>query len=98
MLDRGKFIRNKFEYEELMNSFESFILDDFYKMKFQNICGVLNESDKIKFEKTLFRASRGNTYVNFHNLQQPIYDVEDGKETQNDRWPEPLIRQRQLVQ
>ncbi len=35
--DRGKFIRNKFEYEKLMNSFESFIIDDFYKMKFQNI-------------------------------------------------------------
>ena len=25
------------EYEKLMNSFESFIIDDFYKMKFQNI-------------------------------------------------------------
>ena len=37
MLDRGKFIRNKSEYDELMNSFESFIVDDFYKMKFQNI-------------------------------------------------------------
>ena len=37
MLDRGKFIRNKSEYAELMNSFESFIVDDFYKMKFENI-------------------------------------------------------------
>ena len=37
MLDRGKFIRSKSEYAELMNSFESFIVDDFYKMKFQNI-------------------------------------------------------------
>jgi len=37
MLDRGKFIRNKSEYAELMNSFESFVVDDFYKMNFQNI-------------------------------------------------------------
>ena len=37
MLDRGKFIRNKSEYAELMNSFESLIIDDFYKMNFQSI-------------------------------------------------------------
>ena len=36
-LDRGKFIRNKSEYVELMDSLESFIVDDFYKMKFENI-------------------------------------------------------------
>ena len=36
-LDRGKFIRNKFEYAELMKSFESFIVNDFYKMNFENI-------------------------------------------------------------
>ena len=37
MLDRGKFIRNKLEYSELMDSFNSFIVDDFYRMKFENI-------------------------------------------------------------
>ena len=36
-LDRGKFIRNKTEYSELMDSFESFIVDDFFKMSYQNI-------------------------------------------------------------
>ena len=36
-LDRGKFIRNRFQYAELMDAFESFIIDDFYKMKFENI-------------------------------------------------------------
>ena len=36
-LDRGKFIRNKFQYAKLMNSFESFIVNDFYKMNFENI-------------------------------------------------------------
>ena len=36
-LDRGKFIRDKLQYAELMESFEFFIIDDFYKMKFKNI-------------------------------------------------------------
>ena len=36
-LDRGKFIRNKSHYAELMKSFDSFIIDDFYKMNFKNI-------------------------------------------------------------
>ena len=35
--DRGKFIRNKIQYTELMNSYESFIINDFYKMDFENI-------------------------------------------------------------
>ena len=36
-LDRGQFIRNKVQYEELMNSYESFVVNDFYKMDFENI-------------------------------------------------------------
>jgi len=36
-LDRGKFIRNKSEYSELMKSYDSFIINDFYKMNFENI-------------------------------------------------------------
>jgi len=35
--DRGKFIRNKTQYKELMNSYQSFIVNDFYKMDFENI-------------------------------------------------------------
>jgi len=36
-LDRGKFIRNKSEYSELMKFYDSFIINDFYKMNFENI-------------------------------------------------------------
>lgn len=35
--DRGNFIRNKNDFSELMINYESFIIDDFYKMSFQNI-------------------------------------------------------------
>ena len=37
LLDRGKFIRNKSHYEELMKPFKSFVINDFYKMNFENI-------------------------------------------------------------
>jgi len=36
-LDRGKFIRDKSHYEKLMKPFKSFIVNDFYKMNFENI-------------------------------------------------------------
>ena len=47
-LDRGKFIRNKSEYSKLMKPYESFIINDFYKMNFQNIFHYKNfELEKI---------------------------------------------------
>ena len=51
MLDRGKFIRSKSEYAELMNSFESFIVDDFYKMMFENIFHYKNFDLKELYQK-----------------------------------------------
>jgi len=36
-LDRGKFIRDKSQYDELMKPFISFVINDFYKMNFENI-------------------------------------------------------------
>ena len=36
-MDRGKFIRDKFQYNEIMKSFDFFITNDFYKMNFENI-------------------------------------------------------------
>ena len=50
-LDRGKFIRNRFQYAELMNTFESFIVDDFYKMKFENIFHYKNFDLKELYQK-----------------------------------------------
>ena len=35
--DRGKFIRNQDQYKNLMKNFDQFIIDDFYKMSFQNV-------------------------------------------------------------
>ena len=51
MLDRGKFIRNKSQYAELMQSFESFVVDDFYKMKFENIFHYKNFDLKELYQK-----------------------------------------------
>ena len=35
--DRGKFIRSQSHYKELMQPLKSFIVDDFYKMNFENV-------------------------------------------------------------
>ena len=37
LYDHAFILRNKSEYTELMDLFESFVVDDFYKMKFENI-------------------------------------------------------------
>ncbi len=37
MFDRGKYIRTRKEYENLMTNYNNFIVDDFYKMSFKNI-------------------------------------------------------------
>ena len=73
MLDRGKFIRSKSEYEELMNSFESFIVDDFYKMNFENIFNYKNFDLKefyqkwkkeVSQKKALYNANKSKQYRN----------------------------------
>ena len=35
--DRGKFIRQKEEYKKVMSNYNQFIVDDFYRMSFQNV-------------------------------------------------------------
>ena len=37
VLDRGKYIRSKSHYAELLNFFETFIIDDFYKFSYKYI-------------------------------------------------------------
>jgi SAM-dependent methyltransferase len=48
--DRGKFIRNKKNFSKLMSNYKSLIIDDFYKMSFQNIFHYRN-LDLKKFYK-----------------------------------------------
>ena len=48
--DRGKFIRNKSEYKNIMGNYESVIIDDFYQMSFQNMFHYKN-FNLIKFYK-----------------------------------------------
>ena len=44
--DRGKFIRKKDEYKKLMSNYDQFVVDDFYKMSFQNVFHFKNECFK----------------------------------------------------
>jgi V-type H+-transporting ATPase subunit a len=47
-------------------------------MRFSSITGVVAVEEKVRFERMIFRATRGNCYVRFAPIKQPITDPETG--------------------
>jgi V-type H+-transporting ATPase subunit a len=47
-------------------------------MRFSSITGVVSTEEKVRFERMIFRATRGNVYVRFAPIKQPITDPETG--------------------
>lgn len=47
-------------------------------MRFSSITGVVATEEKVRFERMIFRATRGNCYVRFAPIKQPITDPETG--------------------
>jgi V-type H+-transporting ATPase subunit a len=45
-----------------------------FEITFSNIAGVLVASDKARFERMLFRATRGNCYVRFAEIEEDLID------------------------
>ena len=48
-------------------------------MRFSSITGVVASEEKSRFERMIFRATRGNCYVRFAPIKQPITDPESGQ-------------------
>lgn len=48
-------------------------------MRFSSITGVVSTDERVRFERMIFRATRGNCYVRFAPIQQPITDPESGQ-------------------
>jgi V-type H+-transporting ATPase subunit a len=48
-------------------------------MRFSSITGVVSSEEKVRFERMIFRATRGNCYVRFAPIKQPITDPESGQ-------------------
>jgi len=46
------------------------------RMKFSSITGVIASEEKSRFERMIFRATRGNCYVRFAPIEKPIIDPE----------------------
>jgi hypothetical protein len=42
-------------------------------MRFSSITGVVSTEEKVRFERMIFRATRGNCYVRFAPIKQPIF-------------------------
>mmetsp|Transcript_28316 Transcript_28316/g.41830 ORF Transcript_28316/g.41830 Transcript_28316/m.41830 type:complete len:879 (-) Transcript_28316:72-2708(-) len=47
-------------------------------MRFSSITGVVATEEKARFERMIFRATRGNCYVRFASIKQPITDPQTG--------------------
>lgn len=47
-------------------------------MRFSSITGVVSTEEKVRFERMIFRATRGNCYVRFAPIKQPLTDPETG--------------------
>ena len=47
-------------------------------MRFSSITGVVAAEEKVRFERMIFRATRGNCYLRFAPIKQPITDPETG--------------------
>jgi len=45
------------------------------ELTFSNISGVLPAADRARFERMLFRATRGNCYVRFADIDEPLVDA-----------------------
>mmetsp|Transcript_9743 Transcript_9743/g.29231 ORF Transcript_9743/g.29231 Transcript_9743/m.29231 type:complete len:662 (+) Transcript_9743:792-2777(+) len=48
-------------------------------MKFSSVVGVLNMDEKMRFERMLFRSTRGNCLARFADVSRPITDAISGK-------------------
>lgn len=51
-------------------------------MRFSSITGVVSTDERSNFERMIFRATRGNCFVRFAPIKQPITDPETGQITE----------------
>lgn len=51
-------------------------------MRFSSITGVVSTEERSNFERMIFRATRGNCYIRFAPIKQPITDPETGQLTE----------------
>ena len=48
-------------------------------MRFSSITGVVSTDEKSRFERMIFRATRGNCFVRFASVKQPVTDPKTGE-------------------
>lgn len=50
------------------------------ELTFSNIAGVIPSQDRVRFERMLFRATRGNCYIRFADIEEPLVNTATGTE------------------
>jgi V-type H+-transporting ATPase subunit a len=46
--------------------------DDAYEMRFSSVTGIVSDVDRSRFERALFRSTRGNCYVRFAEVDEAL--------------------------
>jgi len=65
--------------EGLLRSEEEAMKGHDMDMRFSSVTGVVSTEEKSRFERMIFRATRGNCYVRFAPIKQPITDPQTGQ-------------------
>ena len=50
----------------------------FATLKFASVAGVISADDQTRFARMLFRATRGNCFFHFMEVEQPLVDPKSG--------------------
>lgn len=50
------------------------------ELTFSNIAGVIPTADRVRFERMLFRSTRGNCYIRFADIEEPLINTATGSE------------------
>eukprot|EP00536_Pseudo-nitzschia_multiseries_P002022 jgi/Psemu1/235282/estExt_Genewise1.C_270024 len=77
----------KVELQEVLEKARRFFITDApprpdLDMRFSSITGVVSTDERVNFERMIFRATRGNCFVRFAPIKQPITDPETGQLTE----------------
>ena len=74
---RGQQAGDRATNQEILQGFSSVANDEgrgLLGIGFSTLAGVILQSDQERFARTMFRATRGNAFTEFHQIPEPFWD------------------------
>lgn len=80
MIDAPRFVAAERDNLELPDEEGWGLLDQRreHDMRFSSLTGVISNEEKARFERMVFRSTRGNVFIRFADIDQPITDPQTG--------------------